>query len=67
MEGGTAVFADPVEISDRYHRAMSEYLQKLKKIVLETAVDYRQISIASGYDQELKNFLVDRAYRRSSR
>ena len=67
MEGGTAIFADPVEIADRYHRALDEYLQSLKKVVLETAVDYRRVSIASPYEQQLKNFLVDRAYRRSSR
>lgn len=63
MEGGTAVFADPVEIADRYHRALSEYLEQLRKVVLETAVDYRRVNINSPYEQELKNFLVDRAHR----
>ncbi len=63
LEGGTAIFADPVEIADRYHRALAEYLEKLRKVVLETAVDYRRISIDSTYEQELKNFLVDRAHR----
>lgn len=67
MEGGTAVFADPVEIAERYHRALSEYLEALRKVVLETAVDYRRISIESPYAQELTNFLVDRAYHRSAR
>ncbi|MCR9297022.1 MAG: DUF58 domain-containing protein [bacterium] len=67
MEGGTAIFADPVEIADRYHRALDEYLLQLRKIVLETAVDYRQVSIDSTYDKELKNFLIDRAHRRSLR
>jgi len=63
MEGGTAVFADPVEIADRYHRALAEYLEQLRKVVLETAVDYRRININSSYEQELKNYLVDRAHR----
>ncbi len=63
MEGGTAIFADPVEIADRYHRALSEYLEQLRKVVLETAVDYRRININTSYEQELKNFLVDRAHR----
>ncbi|MCC7339346.1 MAG: DUF58 domain-containing protein [Pirellulaceae bacterium] len=67
MEGGTAVFADPVEIAERYHTALSEYLEALRKVVLETAVDYRRISIDSPYAQELTNFLVDRAYHRSAR
>ncbi|MEO8269173.1 MAG: DUF58 domain-containing protein [Aureliella sp.] len=67
MEGGTAVFADPVEIAERYHTALSSYLEELRKVVLETAVDYRRISIDSPYAQELTNFLVDRAYHRSAR
>lgn len=67
MEGGTAVFADPVEISDRYHTALSSYLEDLRKVVLETAVDYHRVSIDSPYDQELKNFLVERAMRRQGR
>lgn len=63
LEGGTAIFADPVEIADRYHRALAEYLEQLRKVVLETAVDYRRINLSSSYEQELKNFLVDRAHR----
>ena len=63
MEGGTAVFADPVEIADRYHRALQDYLDVLHKVVLETAVDYRRIGIQSPYDKELTSFLVDRAHR----
>jgi hypothetical protein len=67
MEGGTAIFADPIEIADRYQRALQEYLDKLRRVVLETAVDYRRISIDSPYALELTNFLVDRAHRRKSR
>ncbi|MEZ6138797.1 MAG: DUF58 domain-containing protein [Pirellulaceae bacterium] len=67
LEGGTAVFADPVEIADRYHRALNEYLEKLRRVVLETAVDYRRISIGSPYDKELTDFLVDRAHRGRTR
>jgi uncharacterized protein (DUF58 family) len=67
MEGGTAVFADPVEIAERYHAALDGYLESLRKVMLETAVDYRRISIDSPYAQELTNFLVDRAYHRSAR
>ncbi len=63
LEGGTPIFADPVEIADRYHTALSEYLTSLQKIVLETAIDYRRISIDSPYDEELKKFLVERAVR----
>lgn len=61
LEGGTSIFADPVEIADRYHRALRTYLTSLRKIVLETAVDYRRISIDNSYEAELTQFLVDRA------
>ncbi len=67
MEGGTSIFADPAEIADRYHQALAGYLQSLRRVVLETAVDYRRISIDSSYAQELTQFLVDRAHARSSR
>ncbi len=62
LEGGAAIFADPVEIADRYQQAIDDYLVALRKVVLETAVDYRRVIINSPYDQELKNFLVDRAF-----
>lgn len=67
MEGGTAVFADPVEIADRYHKALDEYLTALRQVVLETAVDYRRISIDVAYEKELTNFLVERATAKGAR
>lgn len=67
MEGGTSIFADPVEIADRYHAALDSYLTSMKQVVLETAVDYRRISIDSAYDKEVSNFLIDRAHRRAAR
>jgi uncharacterized protein (DUF58 family) len=67
MEGGTAIFAEPVEIAERYHAALNTYLDAVRKIVLETAVDYRRISIDRSYEQELTDFLVDRARGRGSR
>ena len=67
MEGGTAIFADPVEIADRYHKALQGYLEAMQRVVLETAVDYRRVSIDTPYAHELTSFLVDRAHRRSGR
>ncbi len=67
MEGGTSIFADPAEIASRYHQALSGYLESLRRVVLETAVDYRRISIDAPYAQELTQFLVDRAHARSAR
>ncbi len=67
MEGGTSIFADPAEITDRYHQALDEYLESLRRVVLETEVDYRRVTIDTPYAQELTKFLVDRAFARSAR
>lgn len=67
MEGGTAIFVEPTEIAGRYHDALKNYLTMLKKIVLETAVDYRRISIDRPYELELTDFLVERARGRTTR
>lgn len=67
MEGGTSVFAEPTEIAGRYHDALKGYLTILKKIMLETSVDYRRISIDRPYELELTDFLVERARGRKSR
>ena len=61
LEGGPAIFAEPSEIADRYHRALKTYLEDLKKVVLETGVDYRRVSIDSPFENILTQFLVDRA------
>jgi uncharacterized protein (DUF58 family) len=67
MEGGTPIFAEPSEIADRYHKALTTYLDAVKKVVLETAVDYHRVSIDRPYDRELTEFLVARAHHGSSR
>lgn len=67
MEGGTAIFAEPMEIAERYHEALKSYLGTIRKMVMETAVDYRRVSIDSPYDKELTDFLVTRARGRRTR
>ncbi|HAC89691.1 MAG TPA: DUF58 domain-containing protein [Planctomycetaceae bacterium] len=67
MEGGPAIFADPVEIAQRYLQAIQQYLEELRQVVLETAVDYRRVVLDQPYDQALRSFLVDRANLRRSR
>ena len=67
LEGGPAIFAEPSEIADRYHRALKTYLEDLKKVVLETGVDYRRVSIDSPFETVLTQFLVDRARGNSGR
>jgi hypothetical protein len=60
MEGGPAVFAEPNEIADRYHKAIGRYLRELQKIVVDTAVDYHRVNINTSYEQTLMHFLVGR-------
>jgi uncharacterized protein (DUF58 family) len=67
MEGGPSIFAEPSEIADRYHRAVSGYLENLRQVVLESAVDYHRVSIDEDYEQVLIRFLVGRTRARGVR
>jgi uncharacterized protein (DUF58 family) len=60
MEGGSAIFADPGDIADRYHAALSRYLQGLRQVVIDSAVDYHRVTIDSDYEQALLTFLIGR-------
>ena len=61
MEGGSAIFADPSDIRDRYHRALEMYLDGVRAAVLESAVDFHRVSLDDDYEQVLGRFLVGRA------
>lgn len=67
LEGGPSLFADPVEIADRYQQAMQTYLTELRKVMLETGVDYRRVILDQTYDKTTRDFLVDRAHQRRTR
>ncbi len=67
MEGGAPIFAEPESIAERDHRALGEYLEQMKQIVLESAVDYHRVDIAESYEQVLSRFLVDRSRKRGAR
>jgi uncharacterized protein (DUF58 family) len=67
MEGGPAIFAEPTEIAERYHRAVSGYMARLNEVVLESAVDYHRVSIDDDYEQVLIRFLVGRTRSRGVR
>jgi uncharacterized protein (DUF58 family) len=60
MEGGPPVFAEPNEIAERYHKAITRYLNAVHQAVLETAVDYHRVRIDADYEQVLLNFLIGR-------
>jgi uncharacterized protein (DUF58 family) len=64
MEGGPAIFAEPNDIADRYHKALETYLTALKEIVLESAVDFHRVSLDEDYEQVLTRFLVGRTRSR---
>ena len=60
MEGGPAIFAEPSEIADRYHRVLRTYLDELRQVVIETGVDYHRVSLDHSYENVLQHFLVGR-------
>lgn len=67
MEGGPAIFAEPNEIAERYHKALGTYLEDLRKVVLESAMDYNQVRMDESYEQVLMRFLVGRARGKGGR
>ena len=67
MEGGPALFAEPNEIAERYHKALGGYLDELRQVILESAVDYHRVSIDDEYEQVLMRFLVGRARSKGAR
>jgi uncharacterized protein (DUF58 family) len=60
MEGGPAIFAEPNDIAERYHKALGGYFEELQQVVRESAVDYHRVSIDKPYEQLLIRFLVGR-------
>ncbi len=67
MEGGPAVFAEPSEIADRYHKALAGYLEGVQAVVRESAVDYHRVGTEEDYEQVLMRFLVGRTRARGVR
>ena len=61
MEGGSPLFADPLDIADRYMQALETYLGSLKKIVMEQGIDYHRTLLDEDYEKVLARFLVSRA------
>jgi uncharacterized protein (DUF58 family) len=67
MEGGAPVFAEPNAIAERYHAALGRYLEQVKRIVLESGVDYHRVNIEEDYERVLSRFLVQRSRKRGPR
>lgn len=64
MEGGVSVFVEPNEIAERYHRALEEYRDQVRQVVVEAGVDYHEVSIEDNYEQVLTRFLIGRTRRK---
>ncbi|PQO29074.1 DUF58 domain-containing protein [Blastopirellula marina] len=60
-EGGPAIFAEPSEIADRYHKALTAYLTEVKHAVDTSGVDYHRVLINESYDAGLMRFLAGRS------
>lgn len=67
LEGGPSIFAEPNEIADRYLKALQLYLDGLKQVMLETAVDYHRVSIDEHFEHVLMRLLVGRAKTKATR
>ncbi len=67
MEGGPSVFAEPNEIADRYHKVLEHYLNELRQLVLESAIDYHRVSIDEDYEKAMMRFLIGRTRTRGAR
>ncbi len=67
MEGGPSIFAEPTDIMERYHQALDDYLERIKSIVLESAIDYHRVSIDEPYEQVMLRFLAGRTKSRGLR
>lgn len=60
MEGGEAIIADPGLMGKKYRRAISGYLDELRIVMRDAAVDYHRINLQDPVDDVLARFLVGR-------
>ena len=61
LEGNAHILADPPLIVEEYRRAMAGYLDGLKDVISEAALDYHRVSLDVPYDQVLARFLLGRS------
>jgi uncharacterized protein (DUF58 family) len=67
LEGNASIFADPLDIADRYHRAVESYLAELRRIMLATGIDHHRVLTTDDVEQSLARFLVGRASGQGAR
>ena len=61
LEGGSPMLADPTLIARQYRKAVQDYLEELRIVVRDAAVDYQRVSIDEDYGDVLARFLLSRA------
>ena len=61
LEGGAPVLADPSIVANDYRKAVGQYLDDLKMIMRDAAVDYQRLSLDQHYGDVLAKFLLERA------
>ena len=67
MEGGESLFADPLDIADRYRQALDEWFAAIRRMVLEQGIDYHRVGLEEDVEKALARFLVGRAAGRGRR
>lgn len=67
MEGGNPLFVDPLDIADRYAKALTGHLDAIRRIMLDQGIDYHRVLLDEDYEKVLARFLVSRAAGRGAR
>ena len=67
MEEDSSVLADPTIISEQYHKALQQYLDKMDTIVQSTGADYHRIHLPEPPGQVLADFLIRRTPKKAGR
>lgn len=60
LEGAAPMLVDPTMIAKQYRSAVQTYLENLKKIVRDSAIDYHRVSVEEHYAEVLARFLLAR-------
>lgn len=67
MEGGESLFADPIDIADRYRQALDAWLAAIRAMVLEQGIDHHRVGLDEDVEKVLARFLTGRAAARGRR
>ncbi len=60
LEGAAPMLVDPTTIAKQYRAAVQKYLEDMKEIIQDSAVDYHRVSIEEHYAEVLTRFLLAR-------